>query len=139
MLNRYDFVSSRFGISGPNTSRNDKNIPCSPHFHLSWQFCRTKKFRHPRTPTQYIHPSYTPVSPWSYANLKQLLFSFVLLLQVFVANTSPARAEITLDEYGILTQLVRIYPINCARWKEAGVDYQCCFACLLRFEIFGCC
>ena len=19
-----------------------KNIPCSPHFHLSWQFCRTK-------------------------------------------------------------------------------------------------
>ena len=41
MLNRYDFASSRFGISGPNTSRNDKNIPCSPHFHLSWQFCRT--------------------------------------------------------------------------------------------------
>ena len=41
MLNRYDFASSRFGISGPNTSRNDKNIPCSPHFHLPWQFCRT--------------------------------------------------------------------------------------------------
>ena len=41
MLNRYDFASSRFGISGPNTSRNDKNIPCSPPFHLSWQFCRT--------------------------------------------------------------------------------------------------
>ena len=35
------FASSRFRISGPNTSRNDKNIPCSPHFHLSWQFCRT--------------------------------------------------------------------------------------------------
>ena len=41
MLNRYDFASSRFGISRPNTSRNDKNIPYSPNFHLSWQFCRT--------------------------------------------------------------------------------------------------
>ena len=44
MLNRYDFASSRFEISGPNTSRNDKNIPCSPHFHLAWQFCRTNVF-----------------------------------------------------------------------------------------------
>ena len=44
MLNRYDFASSRFAISRPNTSRNDKNIPCSPHFHLSWQFCRTNNF-----------------------------------------------------------------------------------------------
>ena len=35
MLNRYDFASSRFGISGPNTSKNDKNILCSPHFHVT--------------------------------------------------------------------------------------------------------
>ena len=30
-------------LAGQIQLKNDKNIPCSPHFHLSWQFCRTNR------------------------------------------------------------------------------------------------
>ena len=57
---------------------------------------------------------------------------FIFQIQIFDANSSPDKAEITIDNTGILTEFLRIYPLNCQKGNLLHNH------CLLRFEIFGC-
>ena len=67
------------------------------------------------------------------------IYLFFHQSQVFDANSGPSDvSNITLDNTGILTRFVRIYPLNCTEIiNESQIQSPSVF-CILRFEIFGC-
>ena len=60
-------------------------------------------------------------------------------LQIFDANSGPSDiSNITLDNTGILTRFVRIYPLNCTKVINESQIQSVSVFCVLRFEVFGC-